>query len=119
MRKRLNLEEICEMLGGEMQRGKCILALKDVTYYGDNEMLELEFEGGSLEVNAYWSPEKVYVPLEVKIRNDEYYKIREELVNLRREKIRLKRQGYNTSDIDRKIKDLVERLRKFDLMEGQ
>jgi len=114
--KRLDLEDICEMLGGRMEGKECILALKDVKYHEDNEELELEFEGGSLEIYAYWSPDEVYVPLDVQIRNDEYYKIKEELDKLRREKIRLKRQGYDTSDIDERIEDLFERLRKFDLL---
>jgi len=114
MSKTLNLADICEALGGRMERGECVLVLKDIEYQ-DNDVLELKFKGGSLLVDAYLYPEKMYVPLNVKIWNEEYSKMREQLVKLYWERRRLRRQKQDTTELERKIKDLEKRIEKFNL----
>ncbi|MHC1624948.1 MAG: hypothetical protein ACXQS2_03025 [Methermicoccaceae archaeon] len=112
----MDLDDICEMLGGKMERGKCILALEGIEVYNDDGTLELKFEGGTIVVDAYWYPEKVYVPLNVKIWNEDYSKMSKRLRELYWNRRKLRKEGKDTSDLDREIKELERKVEKFKLV---
>jgi len=66
--KVFDLEEICEFIGGRMERGKCVVSVEGIAYDEANEMLILGFEN---DVNLYAEAScgRVNIPLDVGIVN--------------------------------------------------
>ena len=108
----IDLERVCKLLGGKYVNGVCELRLKKIDY--DNEILNFEFEGGTLSISA-WDKEFGYFPIDVQVYNDEYWEIRRKIHELRKKRAQAK-DLEEKERISEELSKVLEELPKFHIL---